>query len=123
MDSRDAAAIRSKPIFILYTDNDEELYLPTHKQVCGLCEGKGSHVNPSIDSNGLSSELMQDSEFMDSYMNGVYDVRCYECNGSNVVDAVDFSQLSEDQAKQYLIQLEEERYHEIEHQSELRMGC
>lgn len=70
----------------------EEIPLPTRFEVCPRCRGNGSHVNPSIDGNGLSREHMEDREFMEDYMAGVYDVPCYECDGRRVVSVVDEAQ-------------------------------
>lgn len=53
--------------------------------VCPTCNGKGSHVNPSIDSNGLSPEDMDDDQW-ESYWSGAYDVICIDCAGKNVVE-------------------------------------
>lgn len=65
--------------------------LPKHKIVCPTCGGKGTHVNPSIDSHGLSSDdFYSDPDFEEAYFNGYYDVTCYRCNGRNVVDEVDY---------------------------------
>ena len=59
---------------------------PAHNEVCGLCAGKGSHVNPSIDAEGISSEEFdEDPGFREDYFRGVYDVSCYECGGKRVV--------------------------------------
>jgi DnaJ-class molecular chaperone len=55
-------------------------------EVCGTCDGKGTHVNPSIDSHGLSREdFDEDPDFAEDYFNGVHDVTCYECNGRTTV--------------------------------------
>ena len=54
--------------------------------VCPTCEGKGSHVNPSIDAHGLSSEdFAEDPDFAEDYFSGAYDVPCAECGGQRVV--------------------------------------
>lgn len=67
------------------------LKLATKFEVCGTCQGKGSHVNPAIDGNGLSAEDFEEAgeDFRDDYMAGVYDVQCYECKGLRVVEVVD----------------------------------
>lgn len=69
---------------------DETLYLPfpCQMQVCGTCDGKGKHVNPSIDSHGISAAEWEedwDEDDRDDYIGGLYDVTCYECHGANVV--------------------------------------
>lgn len=54
--------------------------------VCPTCEGRGSHVNPSIDSQGLSAEdFAEDPDFEEAYFSGAYDMPCSECHGQRVV--------------------------------------
>lgn len=54
-------------------------------EVCSTCDGKGTHVNPSIDAGGLTREdFADDPDFFDDYRRGVYDVECYECRGRRV---------------------------------------
>ena len=68
----------------------EEITIPAMWDVCGLCGGKGSHVNPSIDRHGLSAEdFQEDPEFAESYFGGAYDVNCYRCNGRTTEPVVD----------------------------------
>ena len=52
---------------------------------CTLCDGKGSHVNPSIDASGLTGEDMSDPDFAEDYLSGVYDVPCNLCHGKRVI--------------------------------------
>jgi hypothetical protein len=54
--------------------------------VCPTCDGRGVHVNPSIDAHGISAdEFAEDPDFAEAYHKGVYDVSCYECNGASVI--------------------------------------
>lgn len=54
--------------------------------VCPVCEGKGTHVNPDIDANGLTAEdFDEDPDFAEDYRSGVYDVTCYTCKGRTTV--------------------------------------
>jgi hypothetical protein len=54
--------------------------------VCPTCEGEGKHVNPSIDSHGISrEEFDEDPDFEEAYFSGAYDVTCVECKGQRVV--------------------------------------
>lgn len=63
----------------------------TRNEVCGICEGSGSMVNPSIDAGGLTSDdFYDDPDFYDDYMGGTYDVTCSGCNGNKVVPRVVF---------------------------------
>jgi len=60
----------------------------TRKQfaVCPTCDGNGTHVNPSIDSEGISAEqFYEDPDFEEAYFSGDYDVACVECGGQRVV--------------------------------------
>jgi hypothetical protein len=66
------------------------ILLPAKRVVCPRCDGSGTHVNPSIDGNGLTAEdFVEDPDFRESYFSGVYDVRCERCDGNNVVDEID----------------------------------
>lgn len=59
-------------------------------EVCGTCSGRGQHVNPSIDSHGISSdEFDEDPDFREAYFSGAYDVSCAECHGKRVVPVTD----------------------------------
>ena len=54
--------------------------------ICDTCNGKGQHVNPSIDSGGISAdEFYDDPDFRESYFEGHYDTTCFECGGRRVV--------------------------------------
>lgn len=54
-------------------------------EVCSVCNGKGHHVNPSIDMNGISPEQFAgDPDFAESYFAGDYDVICNGCDGDRV---------------------------------------
>jgi len=61
-------------------------------QVCPTCDGKGHHVNPSIDSNGITAEEWNrdwSHEDRENYITGFYDIDCYECCGKRVVPIPD----------------------------------
>jgi hypothetical protein len=71
-------------------DADIEYDVPVTFQVCDTCNGKGSHVNPSIDCNGLSREdFDEDPDFAEAYFEGQYDVPCYGCGGKRVTPEID----------------------------------
>lgn len=75
-----------------YDNDGDEIFveLPAKYEVCPTCDGKGKHVNPSIDCGGLSGEdFAEDPEFAENYFSGFYDVCCYECNGKRVVPEID----------------------------------
>lgn len=80
---------------IIENNEGEELEIPAKYEVCGTCEGKGSHVNPSIDSHGISpEEFAEDRDFEESYFRGDYDVPCNECHGQRVTPVPDEAQLT-----------------------------
>lgn len=92
---------------------------PAKFEVCGNCNGKGSHVNRAIDGNGLSDELSSDPDFCEDYLSGVYDVRCDVCGGQRVV-LVPASEAGE-QAVQQVMQ--QHYASEAEVAAERRMGA
>jgi hypothetical protein len=114
MDRRDRAALRDTwykkfdpqkmvATILRYTEDDsgdeveEEIEIPCVFSVCGTCEGRGSHVNPSIDSNGITEEEFArdwDQDEIEGYFSGVYDVQCYECEGQRVVPVPDDDHLT-----------------------------
>jgi len=80
-----------KKMTATYTHYDEEgceeiRTISIRFEVCPTCEGKGSHVNPSIDSHGLSAEdLYEDPDFAEDYFSGTYDIECNGCGGRRVI--------------------------------------
>ncbi|HEU5112111.1 MAG TPA: hypothetical protein VFU96_02270 [Acidimicrobiia bacterium] len=68
-------------------DEDEEMRPHKRWAVCPRCHGNGSHVNPSIDGNGITESEMAElgEDFREDYMSGVFDVPCEECGGLRVV--------------------------------------
>lgn len=82
-----------------FTKNGLELALrlPVKMEVCSRCEGRGTHVNPAVDGNGITAEEWAndyDDDTREAYMSGRYDIQCEECQGANVVPAVDESKLT-----------------------------
>lgn len=79
----------------------------THNEVCPTCNGTGKHVRPDIDCGGLTAEELREFDDDDgwegsmagweddespaprrtgnSYLDGAFDVTCYQCKGRNVV--------------------------------------
>lgn len=86
-------------------DVEETIELPGKYEVCDRCQGKGSHTNPAIDGNGITSEEWWgpdwDDESREDYMNGFYDVSCYECHGKRVVLEVDENRCDKELLKEY----------------------
>jgi hypothetical protein len=91
---------------LLVLENDEgeevETWLPFKYEACDVCDGKGTHVNPSIDSHGLSREDFDaDPDFEESYFRGDYDVTCYQCKGRRVYPVVEVERMSNEEQKLY----------------------
>lgn len=63
-----------------------EVDLPTHREVCGTCNGYGKHSRHigAITAEDRDRDWSED-EF-DSYMSGAYDRTCEECKGQKVID-------------------------------------
>ena len=80
-----------------YLESDDQINeVPAHYVVCETCEGKGSHVNPSIDSHGISpEEFAEDPDFAEQYFSGAYDQQCNECHGARVVPDIDEDRATE----------------------------
>lgn len=59
--------------------------VPVRMEVCSMCHGSGTVVNPSIDAGGLRDEDFRgDPDFARDYFYGAYDVKCPHCNGLRV---------------------------------------
>jgi hypothetical protein len=90
--------IESRMVLIIEGEDYEEIEIPAKYEVCGTCDGKGSHVNPSIDSNGLSREdFDEDPDFREDYFSGVYDIDCNECHGNRVSPTPDWDRMKEEE--------------------------
>jgi hypothetical protein len=102
---------KTNTIRVTITNDDEEMEVdfPAKFEVCSTCSGRGSHVNPNIDRNGISREDFDaDQDFEEEYSSGRYDVQCYECRGLRVVPAVDTAALSVSQKADFAIWEEQE---------------
>lgn len=114
--------------------NSHTIELPAKYEVCGRCEGEGSHVNPNVECDGggfTASEwneaCSEDPEFADHYFGGLYDIKCKECDGKRVVLVIDKDAIHTDEQKEDLAKLEKQREEEYacwcEREAERRMGC
>lgn len=102
-----------------------KLELPSRLEVCDRCEGKGTHVNEAIDGNGITASEMDElgPDFLEDYMGGVYDVRCTECKGRNVMPVVDEGRCSEELLEAYHEERRSESDFRREQEAERRMGA
>lgn len=121
----------TKRLWIIEEESGDEVEIevkvPIKFVVCDTCGGQGSHVNPSIDSNGLTAEdFHEDPDFREEYMSGRYDVTCYGCHGEKVVPVID-SEGADDATREILElvakQQKEEDEFEAMQAAERRMGC
>jgi|15BtaG_2_1085339.scaffolds.fasta_scaffold03644_13 hypothetical protein len=125
MDRRDYMAMtggNKKPV--VEDENGVEHELPVRFEVCGTCQGRGSHVNPSIDSHGLTSEdFAEDPGFYEDYMSGRYDQTCNECHGLRVVEVVDRDMCDAGLLAAYDAEMKADAEFAAECAAERRMGC
>ncbi len=99
MDRRDCKLAPDK-ISVEDADGIERM-LPTRWETCDVCDGKGTHVNPNIDRQGLTAEdFHDDPDFFDNYRRGDYDISCNRCGGRRVIAVVD-----EDHTEAHLLKL------------------
>jgi hypothetical protein len=72
------------------TDADYRVEVHFKYDVCSVCNGKGSQVNPSIDAGGLTAEdFDEDPDFREEYLQGSYDEPCSGCDGLRVEPVID----------------------------------
>ena len=86
-------------------ENDEgeevEHTFPAINEVCGRCEGYGTHLNPSIGQHAYTleefNEAFDDDESREAYFTrgGMYDVRCEQCHGNKVIQVIDEEHMPE----------------------------
>lgn len=67
------------------TEDDLQVWYKFKYETCDTCDGKGYHVNPSVDCNGLTYEDLYDGGYAEDYFGGVYNVACYKCQGQRVM--------------------------------------
>ena len=129
--SFDEANMTATVAFTCYDDDGEEVEevvsFPVRLEACNLCNGKGSHVNPSIDCGGLTQDdFDEDPDFEESYRSGHYDVTCNQCHGKRAVPVINHDHLNDEQkrALNTMNQLaEEEAAYQAECRMERMMGC
>lgn len=105
-----------------FVGGDEDIPVHCHWQVCDVCEGRGSHVHPGIDSHGITSEEMDEAgdDFREDYMSGRYDVPCARCHGRRVMPVPDRDDRNRVMYENYV------RHHHqylAEREAEMRMGA
>jgi hypothetical protein len=94
-------------------------------EVCPTCDGRGKHVNPSIDAHGIPQRRFdRDPQFAREYHSGMYDQACNECDGERVVPRPDPRGSDEEEVyEEYMSRLEAKRDHMRERAAERAMGA
>lgn len=109
-----------------------EVELPGKMAVCPRCEGHGTHLNPAIGEHAYSAEEFAEAfpepEDREQYFRrgGIYDVKCEECGGRNVVPEVDEAACTEEQKvhlRAYHAYLDREAEYRRECEYERRFCC
>ncbi len=122
--ARDARTQGPAKAPILYLDDGSEVELPMKWGLCPVCEGRGKHVNPSIDCGGISAEAFaEDPDFAEDYMRGTYDQQCNRCKGRTTVQIVDWDALTPEQRTLYEQQLKDEADDRACYLAEVAMGA
>lgn len=120
---------RDDPAIEALGDVDEvEVIFPGKYVVCPTCDGKGKHVNPSIDAGGIGEDdefwvddIDDDGESM--YASGRYDVTCYRCAGRATWLVIDEARADATMLATYHEYQDDEAEYEAECRAERRMGC
>ena len=133
MDSRDREQMHGKwyksfdpsTMTLTVEDGNEELVeFRARYEVCGLCNGHGKHVNPSIDAHGISAdEFYEDPDFADAYRAGAYDVTCYRCGGNRVEPVIDEGSADPEALAAWRAREEARESSRREYEMERRMGA
>ena len=105
-------------------DEDGEFEVPAKYEVCGLCGGKGTHVNPSIDSDGITSDEWAewDEDAREGYLSGRYDVPCARCGGNRVVPTINEDACSPELLERFKKAVEDHAASVSEDYNAARMG-
>lgn len=120
---------RDLPEIIELGDTDEvEVTFPGKYIVCPTCNGRGKHVNPAIDCDGIGEddEFWEDDRDEDgesAYFSGKYDVTCYGCAGRTTQLIIDEEACDQDALQAYLDERADEDEYERECYQERLMGC
>lgn len=105
-------------------DGNRVLQLPGKFIVCPRCDGRGKHVNPNIDGDGIPAEdFHNDPDFAESYFSGVFDVTCTECGGERVKGIVDLTKLPKALARRCAKQMEYEAIERSERATERMLAA
>lgn len=103
---------------------EDTIELPWRWEVCPVCDGKGTHVNPAIDCGGLTGEdFADDPDFCHDYFAGAYDQPCNHCGGRTTVPVPDEMRMTPEQLQAYEQHLRDEAEYAAERRAEYIHGC
>lgn len=107
-----------------YCETQEDVEFPATYEVCSVCQGKGTYVNPNIDRYGLTGEdFAEDPEFHEDYVSGMYDVTCQQCKGRRVDMVIDYDRADPKDTELYDEYMEDFWRHQLELRSERMYGA
>lgn len=113
--------------FTTFTDDGDEVEhaLPAEYELCPRCRGRGSHVHPDIDGNGITSSEWDEwsDDEREGYFSGRYDVACHECGGLRVVLVIDEDACPKALLDAYHEQADDAAYIDHIAEQERQMGC
>ena len=107
-----------------YCETQEDGEFPATYEVCSVCQGKGTYVNPNIDRYGLTGEDFAEApEFHEDYVSGMYDVTCQQCKGRRVDMVIDYDRADPKDTELYDEYMEDFWRHQLELRSERMYGA
>ncbi len=87
-----AAIRRLRPDMAVVASDESDcvgVEVPATLEVCDVCEGRSTVVNPSVDGGGITPEEFDDDPgFREAYLAGRFNVQCPKCGGARVYPAL-----------------------------------
>lgn len=124
----DAGCDLKRMTFTFVQENEEgeeiSFVLPLKMEVCPTCQGRGTHVDPSVDAGGYYDDGDDCDEYGENlYFSGAYDVVCRTCHGKNVVAGIDRHMAEKEVLKVWDKKSEDDEEFEAMCRAERRMGA
>jgi hypothetical protein len=112
--------------FSIESKEGEEIsyVLPLKMEVCPTCDGRGQHIDPSVDAGGYYDDGDDCDEYGENlYFSGYYDMLCQTCHGQNVVPCVNRHMADDEALKVWDKKCEDDEEYEAICRAERRMGA
>lgn len=111
--------------FVTSNDEDEPVVhaIGLRWEVCHVCQGDGTHADPSYDAGGVHPDDFDEPEEFRRYLRGEYDVKCGTCNGRTTVPVPCESRTEPEAWAAYQAYLRGEREFARECALERALGC